>query len=114
MLLFPNGLLKCGMGKRKKVEPQEIFLGDWLNLDEFGPTEAAEIAGCTQSYISNISSGVRPNINVLYLLRLSEHLGVTVNDFFRKPPTDAHIASLRNFSPEAQAFLLRPKKKKRA
>lgn len=114
MLLFPKGLLKCGMGKRKKVEPQEIFLGAWLKLDEIGPTEAAEIAGCTQSYISNISSGVRPNINVLYLLKLSEYLGVTVNDFFKQPPDDTHLASLRNFSPEAQAFLLRPKRKKRA
>lgn len=101
------------MAKRKQIEPQEIFLGEWLNLAGIGPTEAAKIAGCTQSYISNISSGARGHINVLYLLKLSDDMGITVNDFFRKPPANAQIASLRAFSPEAQDFLLRPKRQKR-
>jgi hypothetical protein len=109
-----KGLLKWAMAKRKKIESKEIFLGEWLKLDGIGPTEAAEIAGCTQGYISNISRGEKTNVNTLYLLRLSEHLGITVNDFFKKPPANAQIASLRAFSPEAQEFLLRPKKQKRA
>lgn len=107
-------LLKCGMAKRKKIDPQEIFLGLWLDHAGIGPTEAAGIAGCTQSYISNISSGIRPHVNVLYLLKLSEHMGVTINDFFKKPPPNAQIISLRAFSPGAQEFLLRSKPKKRA
>lgn len=52
-----NDLLEFGMGKRKKPEPREIFLGDWLKRFEIGPSEAATIAGCTQGYISNISGG---------------------------------------------------------
>jgi hypothetical protein len=73
------------MAKHKNIEPREIFLGDWLKAWGIGPTEAAKIAGCTQSYISNISRGVRPNVNALFLLRLSEHMRVNVNDFFRRP-----------------------------
>lgn len=99
------------MGKRTPVEPQEIYLGAWLKLKGIGPTEAAKIAGCTQSYISNISRGEKDNVNALYLLRLSEHMGITVNDLFRKPPSEAQIAALSEFSPEARESLLRSKRK---
>jgi DNA-binding Xre family transcriptional regulator len=108
-----KGLLKCGMAKRHAPAPREIFLGEWLKRSGIGPTEAAEIAGCTQSYISNISSGARKNINALFLLRLSEHLKININDFFQRPPPESQIAPLRSLSPEAQEALLRPKKQKR-
>ncbi|MES5483625.1 helix-turn-helix transcriptional regulator [Bradyrhizobium sp. INPA03-11B] len=99
------------MGKRNHVEPQEIFLGAWLKLKGIGATEAARIAGCTQSYISNISGGVKNNVNALYLLKLSDHMGITVNDLFRKPPSEAQIAALSEFSPQARESLLKSKRK---
>lgn len=100
------------MAKRNPQEIREIFLGDWLKRAGIGPTEAAKIAGCTQSYISNISSGARPNVNTLYLLPISEALGITVNDLFRKPPSEAQLAPMKALSPEAQEALLRPKRQK--
>ena len=104
--LQTGDFLQCGMGKRTKPEPREIFLGDWLAHFEIGPSEAAEIAGCTQSYISNISRGVRPNVNALYLLKLSEHLDININDFFRPLPNQSHLAAMEKLSPKAQAALL--------
>lgn len=101
-----NGLLKCDMSKRSTVEPREIFLGDWLEFFEIGPTEAAQIAGCSQSYISNISRGVRPNVNALYLLKLSEHLDININDFFRPLPSQSQLSALKKLSPRAQAAVL--------
>lgn len=102
-------LIKCDMGKRTKPEPQEIFLGHWLKHFGIGPNQAAVIAGCTQSYISNISGGRRAHINALYLLRLSEEMGVTINDFFRPIPTQSQVAAFDQLSPQAQAALLRRK-----
>lgn len=114
MSLPVNGFLQCDMAKTRKTEPLEIFLGQWLKLAGIGPSEAAQIAGCTQSYISNISGGARTNVNALYLLKLSVKLGITVNDFFRKPPSDAQIAVISELSPEAQDMLLRTRRQKRA
>ena len=74
------------MAKRSNTDAREIFLGDWLEHFEIGPTEAAKIAGCSQSYISNISRGARTNINALYLLKLSEYLEVNINGTVRKIP----------------------------
>ncbi len=101
------------MAKRNPPEPREIYLGEWLKRAGIGPTEAARIAGCSQSYISNISGGIRDNVNVLYLLRLSEFLGVAINDFFRKPPSESQLASIAALSPEAQDMLLSRQRAKR-
>ena len=101
------------MAKRTPPPPQEIFLGEWLERAGIGPSEAAKIAGCSQSYISNITRGAKTNINALYLLRLSETLGISVNDFFRKPPSQAQVASIAALSPEAQRMLLQPRRAKR-
>lgn len=104
--------VNCGMAKRREIEPREIYLGDWLKEWNIGPSEAAKIAGCTQGYISNISRGARPNVNAVYLLNLSEHMGVNVNDFFRPLPSQSQLAPLKNLSPKAQAAILGRTQKK--
>lgn len=101
-----NGLVPYGMGKARKAAPREIFLGEWLAQFELGPTKAARIAGCSQGYISNIAAGLRTNVNALYLLRLSEHMKITINDLFRKPPPIAHVESIESLSPEARTAIL--------
>ncbi len=101
-----DDFLQCGMAKPRKPQPREIFLGDWLELFDIGPSEAAEIAGCTQSYISNISRGARSNINVLYLLKLSEHLNINIDDFFRPLPSQSQIAAMQQLSPRAQSAII--------
>lgn len=104
--------LNCDMGKPAEEDVPEIHLGDWLSFFEMGASEAAEIAGCTQGYISNIVGGRKPNINVLYLLKLSEHLGVTINDFYRPLPNRTTLNALKNLSPKAQAAILDRQQKK--
>jgi hypothetical protein len=109
--VFGAVLLQLGMAKRGNSEVRPIFLGDWLTHFEVGPTEAAEIAGCDQSYISNIIAGRKSNINTLYLLKLSEHFDLSINDFFRPLPHKSQIAAVQALSPKAQAALLNPKRK---
>lgn len=105
-------LLPCGMGKSVKTETPKMYLADWLDFFELGPTEAAAIAGVGQSYISNIMANRKPNVNVLILLRLSEHLGVTVNDFYRPLPSRAQLHALQDLSPKARGAILERERKK--
>lgn len=106
-------LVQFDMAKRTRVPDPEIYLGDWLELYEMKVGEAAKIAGCGQSYISNIVAGRRTDINVKFLLRLSEHFGVTINDFYRPLPARAELTTLKNLSPQAQANLLARQTRKR-
>lgn len=101
-----NGLVSYGMGKKAKLPAPEIYLGDWLEFFELGATDAAKIAGCSQSYISNIRAGRKTNVNALYLLRLSDHLGVNINDFFRPLPTRSQLSSLNDLSGKARTTIL--------
>lgn len=112
MELLPDALVPSFMGNNPKPEPREIFLGAWLELFEIGSTDAAAIAKCSQSYISNISRGRKGNINALYLMALSEEMGITVNDLFRRPPPRTQIAQLREYSPQARAALITLKRKR--
>lgn len=102
----PTAKIEWGMGKLDNDDPPTIYLGAWLEEFEMDNGAAAEAAGCNQSYISNIVANRKPNVNVLYLLRLSEKMGVTINDFYRKLPNKAQLAALKDLSPKAQATLL--------
>lgn len=93
-------------------ELSKIYLGDWLEAFQLDNGAAAKAAGCDQSYISNIVAGRKTNINVLILLRLSEAMGVTVNDFYRPLPNKSQLATLNALSPKAQAALLERFQKK--
>jgi plasmid maintenance system antidote protein VapI len=106
IVAVPAPAIDCSMGKKPDDTTPTIYLGDWL--EEFGIDNgaAAEAAGCDQSYISNIVANRKANINVLFLFRLSESMGVTVNDFYRPLPSRSHLAALKNLSPKAQATLL--------
>lgn len=104
--------LNCDMPKKRVIEDREIFLGDWLDQFDISVGKAAEIAGVGQSYISNIKAGRRKNINALVLLRLSEHMDITVNDLFRPLPPKSQLNALTNLSTKAQASLLGRKQRK--
>lgn len=98
--------LHYDMAKRSDDEPPQIYLGDWLEEFDIDNGKAAKIAGCDQSYISNIVANRKPNVNVLILYRLSEEMEVTINDFYRPLPSKSQLAALKNLSPKAQATLL--------
>lgn len=105
-------LLPSGMRKGRKADVPKIHLGDWLEFFDIGATEAAEIAGVGQSYISNIVAGRKPNVNVLILYKLSEHLGVTINDLYRPLPSRSQLNALQDLSPKARAAILDRERKK--
>jgi plasmid maintenance system antidote protein VapI len=94
------------MQKDASKDPLDIHLAEWLEFFQVGPSEAARIAGCSQGYISNIMAGRKKDINVLYLLKLSDHFGITVNDFYRPLPSKAQLNTLKSLSPRAQASIL--------
>lgn len=100
------GSIEWPMAKHEIGEQPEIFLGQWLEFFEMDVTEAADIAGCTQGYISNIIANRKSNVNVLYLLRISEALSVNVNDFYRPLPRKSELRALKELSPKAQAAIL--------
>ena len=106
MSLEIKRLLECDMKKRTKDETPHIFLGDWLDEFEIGRTEAAEIAGCDQPYISNICANRKHNVNVLILLRISEYMNVNINDFYHPLPDRSAVGALKRLSPRAQKTLL--------
>jgi transcriptional regulator with XRE-family HTH domain len=86
---------------------RKLYLAEWLEVLGHSQTDAAEVAGVGQSYISNIIAGRRPNPSTFVLLRLSEWLGITVNDLFEPPPDDAIVKAIRGLSPGAHDALMR-------
>lgn len=100
------------MSKKPESNGREIYLGAWLKHFDMGPTEAARIAGCSQSYISNISAGRKKNINALILLKLSEHFEININDFFRPIPSQSQMAAFEELSPKARASLLNNRRRR--
>lgn len=100
------------MSKPNDDDAPDIYLGAWLELFDLPIGEAAKIAGCGQSYISNIVANRKSNVNVLYLLKLSDHLGVTVNDFYRPLPNRSQLNALKGLSPKAQATILARQQRK--
>lgn len=99
------------MSNSRDEEPPEIYLGQWLEFFEEDVSEAARRAGCSQGYISNIIANRKANVNVLILLRISEWLGVTVNDFYRPLPRKSELQALKQLSPKAQAAILDKQRK---
>lgn len=100
------------MGKHADDDLPQIYLGQWLEFFETDVTEAARAGGCTQSYVSNIIANRKSNINVLILLRISDYLGVTINDFYRPLPKKSELAALKDLSPKAQASILEKQRKR--
>lgn len=107
-----NALVKCSMGKKPKPAPREIFLGDWIDFFDLKVIDVAKRAGCTQGYVSNIARGAKDNINVLYLLAISDMMGITVNDLFQRPPSKTMIAQLESYSPRARETILARRQRK--
>lgn len=52
-------------------------------------------------------SGRKKNPSAHILRALSEVLNITINDFYRKPPTAAQMDRLKNLSPADAATLTR-------
>lgn len=102
------------MGKKGKPIPRDLYLGEWMEFFDVGPVELSKAAHCSSSYVSNIKGERRADVNVLFLLPISEHLGVSVNDLYTRPPSKVQIAEFQPYSKVAQASILERIRQKRS
>jgi len=84
-----------------------LFIGEWIARSEKQPRDIAVAVGVTEAYMSELISGRKKNPSAQLLLAISEELGVTVNDLYRKPPSAATLEKLGNLSPIDAALLSR-------
>ena len=115
---FPAGmshliseLVHCGMGKSPRLARRRIWINEWIAaIPGATQAEAAEAAGVSQPYLSNMGRGHKSNPSARIMLAISEYLGISVNDLYRSPPSQAAIESLGGLSPAARDVLLRQPK----
>lgn len=105
-----SGLVNCGMGKTPRRTYRPIYLQEWLEAVGAKPADVARAAAVGESYISNIIAGRKENPSAHVLLAISEHLGITVNDLYRRPPPESSLSHLTSLSPAALDALLRGRK----
>lgn len=82
-------------------------MGQWIAQSGRQQEDIADSAGITDAYLSELISGKKKNPSAHVLRALSEELKITVNDFYRKPPTAGQLERLRNLSLSDAAALSR-------
>lgn len=88
-----------------------LYVGEWVSrhLVTTGNQQkdfAAKV-GIEDAYLSQLMSGKKKNPSAHVLRAISEEVGITVNDLYRKPPTAAQLDRLKNLSPVDAATLTR-------
>lgn len=101
------GFLECGMGKRPQAQFRSLYLGDWIESMGYRQADVCKATGISQGYISNLSGGRKGNPSANILLRISEFIGITINDFYLPPPPDDALTQLGRYSPVAREGLMR-------
>lgn len=84
-----------------------LYVGEWVAQSGRQQEDIAAAAGITDAYLSELISGKKKNPSAHVLRALSEELGITINDFYRKPPSAAQLDRLKNLSPADAATLSR-------
>src|SRR5215831_2175004 len=84
-----------------------LYVGEWIAQAGRKQTELAQAIGITDAYLSDLISGRKKNPSAHVLRALSEELGITINDFYRKPPSRMQMERLKNLSPAEAALLTR-------
>jgi transcriptional regulator with XRE-family HTH domain len=68
------------------------------------PVDLARNVHIGESYVSSLVSGKKKGTPTL-LLEISEWLGITVNDLYRRPPSRDAVASVEEMTPAQIASL---------
>jgi transcriptional regulator with XRE-family HTH domain len=84
-----------------------LHVGEWVAQSGRQQEDIAKAAGITDAYLSELISGKKKNPSAHVLRALSEELGITINDFYRKPPSQTQLNRLKNLSPAEAAILSR-------
>ena len=93
--------------KSLQPPPRTIYLGEWLTRLGISVNDAAKAGGVGQSYISNMIAGRKDRPETSIMLGISELLGITVNDLYKRPPPQSTVDGLGELSPSARAALFR-------
>lgn len=97
------------MGKLPARSYQRLYLAEWMEVTGVDQAAAAKAGGVDQSYISNINAGRKKNPSAHVLVRITNHMGISVNDLYRPPPPEAAIAAIGRLSPGAREHLFKRK-----
>jgi transcriptional regulator with XRE-family HTH domain len=88
-----------------------LYVGEWvagyLAKKGLQQEDLAEAIGITDGYLSELMSGKKKNPSAHVLRAISEELGITINDFYNKPPSRSQLDRLKNLSPSDAATLTR-------
>ena len=94
-----------------------LHLGPWLARLGRKPSEIAKAVGVGESYLSLLISGDKKNPSGALLLAISEELGISVNDLYRRPPEHDVTDAITQLRPDQLATLgelldkVKPKKR---
>lgn len=103
----------------EKVPPPtelKLYLKEWMALKRIRNRDlynaVKETADIDESYVVNLKAGRKDGVSAQVLFYISEAMGLTVNDLYRRPPAQAQIESLTRFSDRALNGLLNPKNRR--
>lgn len=94
-----------GMAKRPVRKVKTLYLGPWLARLGRKPSEIAKAVGIGESYLSLLISGDKKNPSSALVLAISEELGITVNDLYRRPPDVDVTEAVTQLRPDQLAVL---------
>lgn len=102
-----------GMGKSQKrtvgtagKRSDRLYIGEWIELLGATQKDVAKAAGIGESYLSLLIDGTKDNPSGRILFRISEHLGITVNDLYDPPPPASQVQALGKVPPRLWSALL--------
>lgn len=98
-------MLAMARGSAKFFKP--LYIGEWVLQSRRQQEDIADKVGITDAYLSELMSGKKKNPSVHLLRALADELGITINDFYHKPPTAAQMERLKNLTPTDAATLTR-------
>lgn len=93
------------MAKPHVKRLRTLYLGPWLARLGRRPSEVAKAVGVGESYLSLLISGDKRNPSGALLLAISEELGISVNDLYRRPPDHEVTEAVTQLRPDQLATL---------
>lgn len=91
--------------KRSKREFRKLYIGPWLARLDRKPSDVAKKVGVTEGYLSLIISDERKNPSHSLLFDLARELGISIDDFYRRPPEREVTERITKLRPDQLAVL---------
>ena len=86
------------MAKKSPHPPKKHFLGPWLARLKIKKVWLAQQLDTTEGHISNLCS-YKKGASLQLMLRISDAIGVPMNDLYRMPPRREEVEALQSFNP---------------